>query len=113
MVFNLWESLEGDLGLSLSSKYKCTFALPVLASTVRLLTKLLFFGILSCAFSNLSPAFSAFFIGFSRLGSALSSSVKVSLDTLPAGRKGFLLVLLMEHLLFLVNFVWLSSHNAV
>jgi len=113
MVLTVWESLDGGLALSVSSKYKRTFALPVLASKVRSLLIYFFFGILSCAFSNLSAAFSAFFKGFSSSGSARSSSVNVSLDTFPAGRNGLLLFLLIKYLLILSHFSWLSGHNTV
>jgi hypothetical protein len=78
MVLTAWDSLEGGFDLSISSKYKRTFALPVSASKVRSLLIYFFLGILSCALSNLSAAFSAFFNGFSSSGSARSSSVKVS-----------------------------------
>ena len=69
-----WASLEGGFGLSISSKYKHTLLLPVLASWVRSVTRVFFFGTFEWAFSSLSAAFSAFFRGFSRAGSARSSS---------------------------------------
>ena len=71
----LCSSLEGGFGLSTSSKCKRTFVLPVSASKVRSLVLTVFFGILDFAFSSLSAALSDFAMGFSKVGSARSSSV--------------------------------------
>src|SRR5699024_5093974 len=67
-----WDNLEG--GFFLSSSTSLVVTLPVSGSTV--FCRTCFLGILACPLSALAAALSALRMGFSRAGSARSSSVK-------------------------------------